>query len=141
MSRNGSEASGADQFIHYVKQRTTTGEAWNYAYMFGRAMEEYVAKMKKVSQYKVFEVMLGGTVVLSDKVSFKMQTFLNSEKNVPAGFSGSVSISAPGKMSFIVGIDSLSPLSMAGSRMFVNDPKIEAHQRQTAFWMELAVVC
>ena len=140
-ARGGSESSGSEEFIHYVEKNTTVQESWNYAYIFGRAMEEYVAKARKVVQHKVFEVMLGGTLVLSDKVSFKAQAFLNSEKKVPTGISGSVSINAPGKASFVFGIDSLSPMSMAGSRMFVNDPKVAEHQRQTAYWMELAVVC
>lgn len=141
-ARDGSESQGRSQYSAYVDRVSpeTARDEWNYAHIFGRAIEECAAH-SGFGNYKRFEVTVGGAVALSNMLGVKVQGYFNSEEDVPVGFSGSVTVQAPGRLACSFGIDSLSPNSMAGNRMFLYNPKLNDKEKETSFWTEIAIVC
>ena len=136
----GNESYARDQFVQYLQQVDLRDDIRN-AYLFARSAEEYAAQSGRFGSHKVFEVVVGGDVALTDQVGVKVKGYFNSSDNVPVGFSGSLTIKHQDRMSICVGVDSLSPNSMVGNRMFVFNQKTEEKDRETCWWMELDIVC
>ena len=142
-ARSGTEDAGRTEYGKYVDRLSSeTGrDEWNYAHIFGRAMEECAAQSGAFGAHKRFEVLVGGAIALSKNFGVKVQGYFNSAESVPVGFSGIVTVQAPGRLACSFGIDSISPNSFVGNRLFVYNSKLDNNQKETNFWTEVAIVC
>ena len=141
-TNNESEVIGIEAYSNYVDRVSpdTPREEWNYAHIFGRAVEEHAAQSAGFGAHKRFEVVVGGAISLSKTLGVKVKGYFSSEEDVPVGFSGAVTIQAPGRVACSFGMDSLAPNSMAGNRMFLYNSKLD-DKKETNFWTEIAMVC
>lgn len=139
-AKSGNEALAREVFAEHVAAASTQ-EMASYAMLILKNTKEYIAQKKGTAKHKVYEITFGATVAFNESIGFKAKGIFCSSEGVPIGMSAALSFNKSQIMSVTLGVDSLSPNSLAGNRMFVYNPELADQDRETAFWMELAVVC